>query len=523
MIIQEQTHHGSRIARNYTQRGAALIATLLTILIVSIIATGMATYLIAHHSRARVEQDSARALEMAESALNYQIQRIYANLAGTPTAYNGSNVDSAIYGLRAAPIPITAKSYNSGAGVLNAYLGLNVTNVAATTDYCVSWIEYPGDPTRALTLTSSEDLYVYGEARVNGIVRTVRAKAGLDGLFTRWAVFTNQTADIGGSFSVTPLTGSELGIVGSNGLIDVNKDTDSIGGQVIYGTGVPDPDFPYSYGGRAVELQTINELADQAYLGGSYPSTANTGITRFIGTTATATNNDNQAIVSGVNQATVERNNGTQTRLPATGVFPSGGYSYPLKLKGKSGGANYYLSSLTGSNVTIWADVSAGPINLWVTNTSSGNQANDQLSGSIDIVAYKKSYIDANGNGILDTGEETPITSGGKPYLDTENSKLFHVYYSNQNGSLTITGGGSTKNIYAMLYAYNTFSTSPTTSGTINVSGTVVVNGAVYANNIGGQGNFEVHYPTTTSIDDGGGVFFGLRTPWQEISPVSGN
>jgi Tfp pilus assembly protein PilX len=525
MQMRNTSERKQRPARQ--QRGAALIATLLTIVIVSLLATGIATFLIAHHARVKVEQNSARALDMAECALNYQVQRIYANLAGTPTAYNGSNVDTAVYGLRATPIPVTGKAYNTNAGVLNAFLGLTVTNDAATTDYCLAWIEYPGDSTRGLTLTSSEDLWVYGEARVSGIVRTVRAKAGANALFSRWAVFSDSSVSVGGSFSVTPLTPDPttgaLGYIGSNGTIDIRKDGSAVGGQVVYGPATPDPDFPYVYAGRTQELPTINELADAAYLAGTYPSTANTGITRFVGTTATATNNDNQSVISSVNQATVERNNGTMTALPATGTFPSGGYGYPMKLKGKSSGANFYLNRLDGSGVTIWADVSQGPVNLWVTNTNTGNSANDQIQGNIDIVAYTTAYIDADNDGVYDAGEEATIAAGGKPVLDLENSKKFHIYYSNQNGGLTITGGGSTQNIYAMLYAYNTFSTSPYTSGSVSVGGTVTVNGAVYANSIGGNGNFEVNYPTTVSMGDGAGIFFGLRTPWQEVNPVNGN
>ena len=503
---------GKRSIHRRGQRGAALLLTLVAVAVISVIAAGIAALTLGHLTRARTDADAAKALDMAESAFNFQVQRIFSTLDETQVAYNGSNAQGATYGLLAAPLPATDKTYNGGGTTLNTtFLGLNLTGNAATTDYAVGWIQYPADATRGLDLTSSEDVYIYGEGRVNGITRRIRAKAGAGGTFDRWAVFGDTAVDIGGSFSVTPTaetsTDGKVGIVGSNTLIDINKDTEAVGGQIIYGTGVPDPGFPYAYGGRSAELATINELATAAYRVGStagyYPASATETVEVFRGASASATNNDNYTMATANGAA-----------MSATGVI--GNNDYPIKLRGRSTtqAANFFMTRLDGSNIRIYVDVSTGPVNLWISNTATNAQANDQVQGNIDIVAYDQ-WDTANNRPLL-----YPVNENEK---NLNNAKKFHIYYSNQHGSMGITGGGSTQNIYAMLYAYNVFGSPPVAKGTIDVAGTVTVNGAAYASVVGGNGNFQVNYPTNAGIGDLSGIFFALRSPWQEVSPVRGN
>jgi type II secretory pathway pseudopilin PulG len=476
------------------ERGAALILTLVAIAIASLLAAAVATLVLSHNSRARTDQDALKALYAADAALNYQTQRIFATTDDPQIAYNGStNVNAATYGLSAARIPVTGKAFTFGAtsGTLSSFL-----NLTGSTDYCRCWIEYYspfGNSTTPLNLASADPFYVYGEASVNGVMRRVRAKAGANGLFNNWAVFTNGTFDVGGSLTVTPLTGTSLGIVGSNTSIIAGGG--QVGGQVIYGTGVPASGFPYTYGGRAVELPSADELAEAAYTAGGYATTTQTGISKF------SANNDNLTL------GTFSQGNSGTVAMPANGN-PG---SYPLKLSSKPQvtgqslkEANFYLTRLDGSNVTIWADVSKGPINLWVSNTNNNNQANDSLQGSVDIVAYSA----------WDTANNRPLAT-------LNDSKKFHIYYSNQNGSLKITGGGSTGNIFAMLYAYNVFNGVP--AGAISVAGGVTVNGAAYSQSLSGTGNFQVNYPSNITVGDGGGILFGLSTPWQEVYPPGGN
>lgn len=495
---------------NKRQRGSSLIVVLVITFIFAVIAAAMATLIMGHTNRASVDKNSAQALDAAECALNYQVQRIFANmqLGDAQVVYNGSNINTATFGLVSAPIPVTGKdaTLSSTATILNTRLNLNTGGSPA--DFCVCWVEYPGQPTRALT-TSTEDAYfIYGQARVNGVTRTVRAKASSIDIFKRWAMFGNTSISVGGSFSVTPTSSSpgpngELGIVGSNGTIDIDKNTAAVGGQAIYGNGAPDPDFPYTEGGKKIDLPPINELAEAAYREGTslasgvYPSSNNgNGIGKF------SANNDNQG------KALVTRNNGNTTALPTNGNFPNQ-YSWPLKLSSTAGRAtNFYLNRIDGSGVIIWADVSNGPINIWVNNTGSGNNANDQIQGNIDIAAYKT--LDGSGN----------------PIRLLDNSPLLHIYYSNPNGGLRVTGGGSTQSIYGMFYFYNTTSDG-TPFGSFSTGGTVTINGAVIGDTLGrasGGGNFTVNYPST--VGAGGnteGALFGLNTPWTEYNPLVGN
>jgi Tfp pilus assembly protein PilX len=495
------------------QRGSTLIVVLVVTVIFALLAAAMGALILGHNTRASVDRNAAQALDAAECGLNYQVQRIFANmyLGDAQIAYSTStnNINAATYGLVAAPIPVTAKdaTANSTTTTLNTRLNLNTSNSPA--DYCVCWIEFPGQPTRALTTSTSDEFYIYGQARVNGVVRTVRAKAASIDIFKRWAMFGNAGVNIQGSFTVTPTAASpgpngELGVVGSNGTIDIAKNGAAIGGQIIYGTGAPDPDFSYTEGGKRIDLPPINELAEAAYREGTslasgiYPANnANSGIAKF------ALNNDNQG------KSLASKNNSTPTPLNTNGTFPNGGYGYPLKLSSTVGRAtNFYLSGLDGPGTVIWADVSNGPINLWVNCTKTGNAANESLSGNIDIVAYKQ------------------LDGMGQPIRLLGNSPLFHIYYSNQNGRLNITGGGSTQNIFAMLYFFNTTSDG-TPFGTFTTGGTVTVNGAVIGNTLGdgsGGGNFQVNYPST--VGAGGnteGALFGLNTPWTEYDPVVGN
>lgn len=500
------------------QRGSTLIVVLVITAVFALLAAAMGTLILGHNSRATVDRNAAQALDSAECALNYQVQRIFSSmkLGDSQVAYTGSNINTATYGLASAPIPVTAKdaTLDSTTTILNTRL--NLTTSGSTPDYSVCWIEYPSQPTRALTISTEDMFYIYGQARVNGVTRTVRAKAGSVDVFKRWAMFGNSSISIGGSVSVTPTASSpgpngELGIIGSNGTIIVNQDTAAIGGQVVYGSGVPDTGMPYTEGGKRIDLPSINELAEAAYLEGTaaaasvYPS-SNTasGIAKFAGTNNGPNSgkyNDNQAYA-------LTTRNSTTAPLNPDGTFPNN-TGYPLKLASISGRTtNFYLTELGGSNVTIWANVANGPINLWVNNTRTGNQAVDSMSGNIDIVAYKT--LDGSGN----------------PIRLLDNSPLFHIYYSNQNGRLNITGGGSTQNIYAMLYLYNTTSDG-TPFGTFTSGGTVTINGAIIGNTLGdgtGGGNFNINYPTT--VGAGGnveGALFGLNTPWTEYNPVIGN
>jgi hypothetical protein len=186
--------------------------------------------------------------------------------------------------------------------------------------------------------------------------------------------------------------------------------------------------------------------------------------------------------------------------------------SYPIYLvgKGQTTPANYYLTKLDGSNVKIYANVSNGPINLWVNRSGqtddelgSGPSESDQLTGNVEIVGYT-------------------MLSGGKAVPDLDAARKFHIYYYNRNGTLKLRGGGSADGIWAMLYGFNRTGAG-VPNGTIDVAGSVIIHGTVATNVISGTGNLTVIYPQYVGAVDYGGTYFGQRGSMQEVTPVRGN
>ena len=55
----------------------------------------------------------------------------------------------------------------------------------------------------------------------------------------------------------------------------------------------------------------------------------------------------------------------------------------------------------------------------------------------------------------------------------------------------------------------------PPASGELNFYGPGI-------SNWGGGGSFVVNYPSNVSLSNDAGIYFGLRTPWQEYNPVRG-
>jgi hypothetical protein len=322
--------------------------------------------------------------------------------------------------------------------------------------------------------------------------------AGGGGWFDKWAVFGNTLVDIAGSFSITPTTGDYRAFVASNTLINIDK-PDAVGGQIVYGNGIPDSSIPYAWGGPTYELATITDLATRAYADGGYPTSTAIGVVKFAGATATATNNDNY---------TLGRYTSSLSPLPATGAVST----YPIYLvgKGQTTAANYYLTKLDGSNVKIYANVSNGPINLWVNRSGqaddelgSGPTESDQLSGNVELIGYTTVSI-------------------GRTVPDLDATRKFHIYYYNRNGTLRLRGGGSADGFYAMLYGFNRTGAG-VPNGNIEVAGSVIIHGAVATNVISGGGSLTVYYPQAVGAADYGGTNFGLKSTIQEVAPVRGN
>ncbi|MES2461708.1 MAG: hypothetical protein V4671_14080 [Armatimonadota bacterium] len=438
------------------QRGVALVLTLVTIALVATMAAGIGTLVIGHYNRVTRDQDAAKALNYAECALNYQVQKLSVAIAGTAGTIPASNFGTS----EASPLVVANIAPASPAGPLNSDLPLPVAG-----DICTAWVTnvpqvlgvYKFDP-------YATNYEIYGKATVNGVTRYVRAKlGGGKGIFDDWAVFGDRGVEMIGNMEV-------VGVVGSNGTIQINGSARA-DGQAVYGaTAATDPNFPAAYFAAPIVLPTITEIANDI-------SGAATGIDFF------KTTNDNAAL---------GRFNGNSP-LPTAGIKVD---KEVIVLTGKASGANFYLDNLD-KKVDIRADVSPGPVNLWIsTNTGEDISAQSKIRAS---------------NG-----------PNATPTLN--DSKLFRIYYRNtHNNGLHLNGGTE---FYAMFYAIDQKSASDTTRiGNVDMNGGTDYHGAVLATEITkSNGNAKVVFPTNPGVSVGEGiVYYGIKQPWMEYKPVRGN
>ncbi|HVK01873.1 MAG TPA: hypothetical protein VM490_00210 [Armatimonadaceae bacterium] len=497
---------GGAARRRQEQQGAALILTLVTVVVLGTIAAGIGTLVVGHVGRARTDQDAARALHLAEAALNYQIQRVSAVGLSAPQAkYVGTNGAAASYGAppvtvfplawasgsgNPQPLPIPAAQIAHGGGNLASHLNLQNLNAGnGVADAWVSWI----DPD--LDIYSQTTQLVYGAATVNGVTRVVRAKGGAKGVFDDHALFGIQRVDLNGNFTIN-------GTVGSNGAISVGGSS-AMDGISLYGPGAsfsggggaPTPErFP-----AAIAWPAITTIANQVAQG----LTADAGKPGYYGGLPTgngilnfsAGKNDNAlgAVKSGANWVTGIAANGGQATQNSS-----------LKLVGKPWGANYYLDNFEGK-VDIAADISGGPVTLWINTTKD--------TPAINATSKIRAYNGSTNPSILDA------------QLTLDDAKLFKIYYVNRknplgSGTLNINGVAQ---FYAMLYAYDVIGGTPV--GKVELNGGSTFNGSIIAYDIPkGNGNATINYPSNPGISLGEGLlFYGWVDPWHEVNPVRGN
>lgn len=476
--------------------------TLVAIAIVGVLMAAVGNLVIGHYARARTDQDAAKALNLAEAALNFQIQKISSNVNSTQTQYNGSSTDatgnanSATYGVDGNRLPVhkldASKAYFSTT---------SIPPVISTSDYVQAWVDGP------LNLYATTPQDIYGEATVNGARRRVRAKGGSIGEDDQFALYAMYNLQLGGNATI-------IGSAGAGNELTVGGSASASGGYVLnnYASGDPAPAVsPLMLNSLAPPFDTIytkaNRLATQYKNRTLQPTLVDTAYPSYKDTISTTkgiqnfqTSNDNSSVTG---WPSVNNNNNNLLS------------NVTLNLVGKPAGTNLYLRRLDGANATIIADVSNGPVNLWVESTSQ-----DTLSGS--------TYIGVK------TGQEALV---GR----------FHVYYSNTANAkgLTLTGGGNPKpsgptptkvNIQAMIYAYdqdydNSGNLTSTTKyvGSVDMQGNIEVYGSVKAwdmedKNDSISGSVKITFPSGMSgVSAGEGIlYYGIKSPWQEVDPVRG-
>ncbi len=478
----------------HNNRGAALILTLVTIAIVGALAGGIGTLVIGHFGRSRTDQDAAKALNLAEAALNFQVQKINANLGKTQTPYDGTNIATATYGVDSDGNTLTRWPNEYPVGTTNP---MSFRLALASGETCTSWLDpsplnlYNNDPANAQ--------YLYGQGTVNGVTRVVRAKGGAKGIFDDFAMFAMDRANLSGGSQLTV-----VGTAGGNGFINNPSNSANISALLLAG---PDAStnitsVPVTYSPAPMPYPPITGIANDAAKGiqdwpddpnltddaPSYGGTIpiNQGILNFSGS-----NNDRAF-------SDYRPTDPTWNGMNPNGLIPLGGTvanGYTLTLKGKPWGSNYYLNGIDIRG-DIVADLSQGSINLWI---DSNKATGDSISGRFSAIG------------------------------NTQNQ--FRIHYRNQNnltnanrGILTLGGGGSTLNIAAMIYVYDVYPyPGGNPFGAVTMLGNINMEGSLIANNIDNRGSVSITHPSNPGAQRGEGIlFYGLQTPWQEYSPVRG-
>jgi Tfp pilus assembly protein PilX len=374
------------------QRGAALITTLVAIAIVGVLMAAVGNLVIGHNVRARTDQDAAKALNLAEAALNYQVHRITSTgLSGTQVKYNGSTGSWGVppsvatwpvpkWDLNpgtAKPLPVPANLITVGTKNLHPYLNLTGVNTGdGTGDVWVSWVS----PDLNLYDGSGQDLY--GAATVNGITRVVRGKGGAVGIFDKNALFSMTSLSFRGNLYVN-------GTIGTNGRRPwsgappswkPSSNTERVAPPQL-ATVTPLIPAPTQYPNEQV-WPTITSIADgvaqalTTYTGGDKPAYYS-GIPTTNGILDFSANNDNSL-------GTYQADKIPVTPLPTNGNITT--TAKTIRLVGKPWGANYYLTDF-GGNVDIAADISGGPVTLWI-NVSPASTSPININSGSRVRAY---------------------------------------------------------------------------------------------------------------------------------------
>lgn len=481
-------------------------------------AAGVGTLVLGHTVRARTDQDAAKALNLAEAALNYQIQRITAaGLSGVQTRFDGSNAAIASYGApprsvwpvptwstapgNPRPLPIPAELLSVGGKTLHGFLDLkNVNTGNGDGDVWVAWVEPALDPYNDSTQA------IYGAATVNGVTRVVRvnggwgeATEGTKGIFDDQALFGMRGIPLGGNFTVH-------GAIGSSGAITLGGSASVDDGVLLYGPGASFNSgksrlAPRTYP-TALQWPTITTIANQvasslvergaANRPGYYDRlTTNRGIRNF------------GPAPSGVNDNALgsykkDSKGAWIAGLPGNGDLPAD----TIRLVGKPWGANYYLTDLS-HDIDIAADIKDGPVILWIDMNQSG-----QIH--INAKAKIRAYNSATNPDVRDD------------LLRLEDAAQFLIYYVNRDpsGQLHINGAAQ---FYALFYAYDVIDGTPV--GAIRLNGNATYNGSIIAYTlVPSNGNATINYPPNHGLTAGEGLLhYGWRGPWQEVNPVRGN
>ncbi len=201
------------------QRGSVLVTTLFMIVVTSILLVGVGIFVSSHHTRVQSDSSYARALDLAEAGLNYQMRKI-----SLGTDYSNSTV-------------------NLGGGTFTAQCLVRGTNT-------------PWTPAHGYTLE------VLSTATVNGVPRAVRASLKGYPFEGRYAIYTMDSVSVWNGSSI-----SIVGDIGSNGKYDFSGHP-GVSGNVYFNgpnagwhNNVDPGGYSVVRNGRPAEYKTVDQIA----------------------------------------------------------------------------------------------------------------------------------------------------------------------------------------------------------------------------------------------------------------------
>lgn len=166
-----------------TLSGVSLITALVTVLIISLMVGGLGQLAVSSFSRSRVDAEYAKALQMAEAGINFELRYVSDNqLMGTPAHQAGSPYTGSVAG---AP------------GSFRVW----VTN----------------DPDNAANWTPPYPMIVHSEGTVNGVTRKVIARGTRQSVFDIFTLYGIQSVNLKGSDTTI---GGDIGTNGTMKVVD---------------------------------------------------------------------------------------------------------------------------------------------------------------------------------------------------------------------------------------------------------------------------------------------------------------
>ena len=425
----------------HSERGFVFLVALALILGLTVLVTATQVLVVQQMKTSKSERDYEHALQMAEAGVHAYMNRLNSGAAG-------SALIPPLYTNFTSPLP-TIQQFKQG--VRNGTYTLRRYPAGSQQGYFVGTVGTPAPPTYSTKIVS----YGWSHGVVRRVVATARSASG------DYALYGIQSVDIKNNIRVN-------GNVGSNGQVALGNNNVINGHLALWGSSAA-----CSVGNNSVnrlvhmpaamDWPTVDEIILQKW--------PNSGSTRPGGWRYLETHNDNSlARINGAGGIP-----GARIALKNSGT---------VVLRGKAGGANYYVTDVAcKNNLTVTLDNALGPINLWIgpNGTYGGFDAKNNLS----------------------------ITQ-----TSTDPAKPCRIYCGSYGG-VTLKNNAGALAIYAYNIAsgYGGFGGKVGTNcydgeaiGSVTIKNNATVNGNIIANTIEMQNNETVNYTP--------GSYFQPSNPW---------